>query len=57
MMCDTTLEGAIVLRLEYAKTGKLRRRPISFIEGGKVEAFVLRESLVRNDLLKIDGYC
>jgi len=54
-MSDATLEGAVVLRLECTEAGKLRWRPVYSIKGCEVEAFVLRESLICNDLMQIHG--
>jgi len=55
MMSNATLKGAVDLRFEYTEAGKLRQRPIFSIKGCEVEAFVLRESLVCNDLTQING--
>ena len=52
---DALLEHAICLVLQDAEGGQIRCGPVPLVESGKIEAFVLREGIIGDDLNLASG--
>lgn len=63
MLSDALLERAVCLLLKHSEGGQFGRRPVLLVEGGEIEALVVGEGFVRDDLqsklsifLKLDAH-
>jgi hypothetical protein len=50
MARNTVLESSVGLGLENTEAWQIRWRPVLLVKGGKVEAFMARESIVCDNL-------